>query len=148
MSARSGGRRCFFLDTSVLVYSFDESAPQKRVKAQGLIEKALTIRQGMVSYQVVQEFLNAATRKFTEPFTAADARIYLDHVLWPLCRVFPTIELYRSALDISNRWGYAFYDSLILAGALEAGCDVLYSEDLQHRQVIAGLTIIDPFRED
>ena len=55
-------------------------------------------------------------------------------------------ELYHRALAIRARWRYGFYDSLVIAAALAAGCTRLLSEDLQHGQQIESLTIVDPFR--
>jgi predicted nucleic acid-binding protein len=139
----SAGR--FFLDTNVLVYGFDASAPAKRRRSHELLESAVTQRTGVVSFQVVQEFLSVATRKFATPFRLEDALAYFDQVLVPLCAVFPSAELYRSALVLQSRLRFSFYDALIVAAALDAGCEVLYSEDLQHGQKIDGLTIKNPF---
>jgi predicted nucleic acid-binding protein len=135
----------FFLDTNVLVYSFDPENPAKRDRAIALISKALAESQGVISYQVVQEFLNAAVRKFATPLTITDAQRYLTVVLEPLCAVFASVELFHQALDLSARWQYPFYDSLIIAAALQSGCSVLYSEDLRHGQKIGGLKILNPF---
>ncbi len=54
--------------------------------------------------------------------------------------------LYHRALDVQARWRFSFYDSLIVASALQAGCHTLLSEDLQHGQKMEGLTVVDPFR--
>jgi len=135
----------FFLDTNVLVYSFDATAPSKRDRASALISSALG-GEGMISFQVVQEFLNVALRKFERPMTAPQARAYHDGVLLPLCRVQSGPGLYREALMLHERWRFSFCDSLIVAAALEGACQTLYSEDLQHGQAIGGLTVIDPFR--
>ncbi len=94
---------------------------------------------------MVQEFLNVATRKFARPLSFSDANLFLNQVLAPLCEVFANLELYRSALEVAERWKYTFYDSLILAAALESGCETLFSEDLQHGQRIGSLTIKNPF---
>ena len=136
----------FFLDTNILVYTFDEASPEKRMKARALVEHALEHQTGVISYQVMQEFLNVATRKFTPPLSAIQALRYLDEVLEPLCRVFSSNELYRKAIGIQDRWRCSFYDSLIIASALSAGCNTLYSEDLQASQSIESVTIVDPFR--
>lgn len=146
MSVSEGGRGRFLLDTNILVYTVDHTAPRKMELARRLVEDALVTGRGLVSYQVVQEFLNVATRRFARPFTTPEVEEYLEGVLWPLCRVFPSVDLYGAALDVADRWGYSFYDSLIVAAALEAGCTALYSEDLQHGQVIGNLSIIDPFK--
>jgi predicted nucleic acid-binding protein len=94
---------------------------------------------------VVQEFLNVATRKFTRPLTAQQAQHYLDAVLDPLCGVYASNGLYRKAIEIQERWRYAFYDSLVIASALASGCRTLYSEDLQDGQAVESLTIVNPF---
>jgi predicted nucleic acid-binding protein len=135
----------FFLDTNIFVYTFDDRDPGKRDRARALVAEALTESRGTISYQVVQEFLNAALRKFSKPLTAADADRYLTVVLEPLCAVFAGFDLYHQAIDISERWKYSFYDSLIIASALQADCAVLYSEDLQHGQKIGSLRILNPF---
>jgi len=136
----------FFLDTNILVYTFDATAPSKQQIARELVSTALNLQQGIISYQVVQEFLNVATRKFSPPLTLADAGIYLDKVLTPLCEIFPCMTYYSKALELSERWGFSLYDSLIVTASLEAGCETLYTEDLQHGQIIQDITIINPFQ--
>jgi len=135
----------FFLDTNIVVYTFDASAPKKKRCAQELVEQALRDREGVVSTQVVQEFLNVATSKFSVPMKLSDAQQYLHDVLSPLCSVFPSIDLFRQALIIQQDTHYSFYDSLIIGGALQAGCETLYSEDLQHGQQVRDLRILNPF---
>lgn len=135
----------FFIDTNILVYTFDATAPAKQQVARQLVATALDSQQGVISYQVVQEFLNVATRKFSAPLTPDDAATYLDKVLTPLCELFPGMNYYSKALKISERWKYSLYDSLIITAALECGCETLYTEDMQHAQVIQNLTIINPF---
>jgi predicted nucleic acid-binding protein len=94
---------------------------------------------------VVQEFVNVALGKFSVPLTAADCRQYLEQVLGPLWRISPTPGLYHGALDIQEQSGYGFYDSAIVASALEAGCRTLYSQDLQDGREFGALTVVDPF---
>ena len=132
-----------FLDTNVFVYLFDETDERKRRTAEVLVQHALEDGRGCISYQVVQETLNVLTRKLQA--AAEDVGRLLDDVLMPLWRVNPTRTLYRRGLDLRTRYGFSFYDSLIVAAALEADCKVLYSEDLQHSQRIAGVTVMDPF---
>jgi len=86
-----------------------------------------------------------ATRKFSPPLNLSDTDIYLNKVLTPLCELFPCMSYYSKAMAISERWGYSLYDSLIVTAALETGCETLYTEDLQHGQVIHELTLINPF---
>ena len=135
----------FFLNTGVLVYSFDRADPRKREIARSLISDALESGTGIISYQVVQEFLDAATRKFIIPLTAADAQRYLSVVLEPLCEVYASPELSHQALEIADAWRISFYDSLIVAAALQADCRILFSEDLQDGLKIRGLSVRNPF---
>ena len=111
----------FFLDTNVLIYAFTEQDARKRIRSRELHELAIE-GQGIVSFQVVQEFLNAAQKKFPARFTDDDLQEFLEQALGPLCAVLPSQELY-------------------LAG----GCQTLYSEDLPAGRKIHGLEIKNPF---
>ncbi|NJK29556.1 MAG: PIN domain-containing protein [Acaryochloris sp. RU_4_1] len=135
----------YFLDTNILVYTFDQTQLEKQDIAKQLVRKALNTRSGCISYQVIQEFLHVASRKFATPLSTADCQNYLSNVLEPLCEVFSSTALFHRALEISSRWQFAFYDSLIIAAALSAESRILYSEDLQHDQKIDDMTIINPF---
>ncbi len=137
----------YFIDTNILIYSFDPDNPSKRKIALDLISKALERGTGVISYQIIQEFLNVATRKFAVPLTCKDSQRYLNVVLEPLCEVFSSTELFHQALEISDHWRFPFYDALVVAAALQADCSVLYSEDMQDNRTIKGLTIRNPFQE-
>lgn len=133
-----------FLDTNVFVYLFDEVDDRKRATAERMVADALASGTGVVSYQVVQEALNVLTRKLGA--SPSDARRFLDGVLAPLWRLGPSPDLYVRALEVRERYGFSFYDALVVAAALEAGCTRLLSEDLQHGQRIGDLIVVDPFR--
>ncbi|MCE9588074.1 MAG: PIN domain-containing protein [Verrucomicrobia bacterium] len=135
----------FFLDTNILVYSFDDGEPAKRDKARELIEQALETRRGAISWQVVQEFLNVALHKWHKPMTPADSREYLQTVLNPLCAVYPSTEIWSASLRIAEESQYRFYDSLIVAAAIQSGATIIYSEDLQHGRQFGTLEIRNPF---
>ena len=135
----------FFLDTNIFIYSFDPRAPAKRRKAIELVRHALQSQAGIISTQVVQEFLNVATAKLEVPLHPRDARDYLAQVLTPLCQIFPTIDMYDHAISIRELYGLSFYDSLILCGALRGGCKTLVTEDLQDGQQFNGLSVLNPF---
>ncbi len=132
-----------FIDTNILIYLFDETTAAKRQCAESLVRQSLESGTGCISYQVVQETMNVVVRKLRA--TPEDARQLLDEVLIPLWQVNPTPSLYRRGLLIQTRYGLSFYDALIVAAALEAGCNRLYSEDMQHGQQIQQLTIQNPF---
>ena len=100
-----------------------------------------------ISFQVVQETLRVLTEKLPRPADADAAQTFFVHTLQPLWRVMPSAGLYGEALRIKGRWKFSFYDALIVAAALEAGCKRLYSEDLQHGQRIEGLRIENPFKQ-
>ena len=134
-----------FLDTNVLLYMFDRRAPVKQATAKQLVSDALTHGSGVISFQVVQESLNTLTRKARAVMTAVDASHFLQDVLAPLWQVHPTSTLYDRALQIQARQGFSFYDSAIVAAALEGGCRRLLTEDLQHGQRVGSLRIENPF---
>jgi predicted nucleic acid-binding protein len=136
-----------FIDTNVFVYLFDETDDRKQSIADRLIRTALETRTARISYQVVQETLNVMTRKLPSPMSNIDAQRFLDRILVPLWQIMPSPALYSRGLSVQARYGFSYYDSLIIAAALESGCTCLYSEDLQHGQQIEALTIENPFKE-
>ena len=135
----------FFLDTNIFVYSFDRSSSGKAQRATQLIRDAVATRKGVVSYQVVQEFFNVALRRFAHPMTAAEAEQYLGTVFRPLLGVQSSPALYSEALHLTDKHRLSWYDSLIVASAVEAGCSLLYSEDLQSGRRFGDLRIENPF---
>lgn len=136
----------FFLDTNILVYSFDKTTVGKQTIARQLIRHGLQTQRGVISTQVVQEFLNLAIRKFVPPLSVIEAREYLNNTLMALCQHFPSIAFYEQALVIQVETGYSWYDALVITAAIEVNCTTLLSEDLHHGQIIRGLTILNPFR--
>ena len=137
----------FFLDTNIFVYSFDKSAVHKAASADALIDTGLDTGKGVISYQVVQEFFNVAYRRFPEPMQGGQAEQFLSTVLRPLWVVQSSPALYLRSLRILDRFRLQWYDSLIVAGALEAKCEVLYSEDFQNGQKFEDLEVRNPFLE-
>ncbi len=135
----------FFLDTNLFVYSFDVNPPKKARRANELIREAISTRKGVVSYQVVQEFFRVALRRFVKPMRPEEAEQYLATVFRPLLVVHSSQALYNEALQVVRRYRFAWYDALIVAGALQAQCGVLYSEDFQHGQRLGELEIRNPF---
>ncbi len=134
-----------FFDTNIFVYSLDRSSPQKAAKASQLIRKAFTSHNGVISYQVVQEFFNVALRRFDPPMTASEAEQYLAIVLRPLLAVHSSTALFSEALRLHGQGGWSWYDALIVAAALSSQCNILLSEDLQHGRRFGALKIENPF---
>src|ERR1700733_2304117 len=135
----------FFLDTNIFVDSFDLSSPKKAAQATRLIRKGIGTNSGMVNYQVVQEFFNVALRRFAKPMSSTDAEQYLATTFRPLLAVHSSQALYGEALRIAARFQLPWYDSLIVASAIEGQCGVLYSEDFQDGQQIGSVTLSNPF---
>ena len=100
---------------------------------------------GVVSYQVLQEFCNVASASKRLSLSAEQTMAFASLLLAPMNQVAPSLALLTAALKIKADVGYSFYDSLIAAAAAQAGCHVLYSEDMQHGQLVAGLRIVNPF---
>jgi predicted nucleic acid-binding protein len=140
-------RGLYFLDTNILVYSFDPGSPAKQATARRLIKEALATQRGMISTQVVQEFLNVALRKFARPLSVSESREYLRTVLLPLCHHYPSGAFYDRAVLLREETGLSFYDALIVTAAQESGCAALFTEDLQHGQVIGTLSVVNPFTD-
>ena len=101
----------------------------------------------MISFQVVQETLNVLMRKGKVVAQADDAIEFMRQALQPLWKVQPSAALYTRAVEVQQRHAFSFYDSLIVAAALEAGCSRLLTEDLQHGQRIGqSLRVENPFK--
>lgn len=135
-----------FWDTNVLVYAFDASSPKKRNTSRALLGEGIRNGELCLSWQVIQEFANVALHKFERPMPVEELKDLMDNVLFPHCDVYPSQALYARALDIHAKTQYRFYDSLIVAGAVEAGVEILYSEDLQDGRRIDSVRIVNPFR--
>ena len=133
-----------FLGTNILLYSIsrnDQEAP-KRIRAIELLDN----QTNCLSIEVLQEFYVHATRASRPdpiPHQLASALINT----WSRFRVQDmTMPVLQSALRIRDAHRISFWDSAVLAAALALGCDRIYTEDLNHGQMIEGLTIINPFR--
>jgi predicted nucleic acid-binding protein len=136
----------FFLDTNVLIYTFDAAAPKKQMTARSWVREALRTQRGIIGSQVVQEFMNVALSRFSHPLGVTEAREYLREVLQPLCQHYPRITTFDRALLLKEQSGYSWYDALIVAAAIESGCAWLITEDLEHGRKFGSLTLHNPFR--
>ncbi len=133
-----------FVDTNVLVYLFSDE-PDKQQRANALLISAPPEETLVISTQVIGEFVNVCLRRglLSETETAA----LIDVFASALEVARPEIETLREGMRLRERYGYAWWDSVLLATALEAGCSVFYSEDLHDGQVLeGGLRIENPFR--
>jgi predicted nucleic acid-binding protein len=135
----------YFLDTNIFIYTFDLQSPQKATRAENLIADALGSGMGMISYQVAQEFVAVARKPFQNPMSFEQIERYWVTTLRPLLAVHSSPGLFIRAIDLARRDQLAWYDSLIVAAAIQADCEVLYSEDLQHGRRFGDLVIQNPF---
>lgn len=133
----------FFIDTNVLLYSRDLTNPAKRDRAQRWIRELVATGGATINLQVINEFCHAALRKFaflTADMVKADAerlRAWGDSAI-----DFDTIE---QAWDIRERFALSWYDCLLLESARALGCSHFLSEDMQHGQIVNGVTLVNPF---
>ncbi len=127
-----------FFDTNVIAY-IASADPAKAAKAEQAIGGG-----GAISVQVLNELTNVARRKMQMPWT--DIHEFLS-TLRGLLTVHPvTMEIHETGLALAERYNFSTFDAMIAASALHAGCDTLWSEDLQHGMVLAeGLRIVNPF---
>lgn len=128
-----------FLDSNVCLYLVSEDSPKKN-KAEELLAMPFTV----ISSQVLNETINVSIKKFR----LSQQRI-IDHInfLSSSCEVVTVSEmLQRKAIALHFRYQISYYDSLIIASALQAGCTILYSEDLHHGLVVEDkLNVVNPF---
>jgi predicted nucleic acid-binding protein len=127
-----------FFDSNVLIYAFTQ-AGNKTNTAQRILSLG-----GAVNVQALNETANTLRRKFNVGWPR------IGQIIDAILRISPNplpvaLETHRAALRICERYGYSIYDGLIIAAAKEAGCTTLYSEDLQHGQMVEGLRIENPF---
>ena len=132
--------KCFF-DTNMLVYLYSQDEPDKQAIAKELIQNNTPI----ISTQVLTELSNVLRKKFKCEYGQIQSVIYQ---IINVCQVSVIkSESIITALQLAEKYRYSFYDSLIIAVALSNECSILYTEDLQHQQVIdSQLTIINPFK--
>lgn len=135
----------YFLDTNIVLYTFDHKDLRKKKIASDLIQNGLIYSISRVSFQVIQEFMNVTTRSGILELKPEDVIQYTSEILIPQCDMRPTFELLFEALHIQRIFKYSFYDSLIISAAIEQQCRILYSEDLHHHHKLKGLEIVNPF---
>ncbi|OQW86844.1 MAG: hypothetical protein BWK78_09645 [Thiotrichaceae bacterium IS1] len=128
----------YFLDTNVLIYTVTGEERKKEIAINLLCTNAV------ISTQVVNECINVMSRKWKYDYS--QIRLVTAQFTQE-CQVMTlSLRTVSLAMNLAEKYRYTYFDSLILASALEANCESLYSEDLQHGQVIdQRLRIINPF---
>jgi predicted nucleic acid-binding protein len=133
-----------FLDSNVLVYAYDASDPKKQRIAQALAERAVA-GEVVASPQVLAEFAATLLHKLVPAVLPEVVTTILD-ALGPIKLVAPDAELVRRAVEAHARYHVHFYDGMIVAAAERAGCERIWSEDLNPGQKYFGVMVTNPFR--
>ena len=130
----------YFVDTNVLIYCYTVTEPDTHQKARQIVMPKGTT----TTTQVLPEMANTLLRKFKTEWP--EIKSTLDEIQSQFTIHQNSPKTIHDAIRIANRYGYSFYDLLIIAAALESRCSVFYSEDMQAGQVIDDvLTIRNPF---
>ena len=133
-----------FVDTNIILYSKDARGERKQSIAEEVIARGILEATLVVSAQVLNEFYVNATQKLTPGMNREDARTVCRALSAVSCEPV-TNETIAAAWDVQERFALSWWDSLIVASALLAGCTRLMTEDLQDGLVIDGLRMVDPF---
>jgi predicted nucleic acid-binding protein len=137
MSVRS------FIDTNVLLYSDDESAPVKQHRSRDLVAEHRRSRSGVVSLQVLQEYFVTVTRKLHVDPHIARRKV---EILAEFDVATPDVSDILAAIDLHRLHGLSFWDALVVRSAKQSGCSVLLTEDFQDSREIDGIQVVNPFR--
>src|SRR5450432_2970723 len=127
-----------FFDTNILVCSDDKAAPAKQQRALDLVAEHRRARTGVVSLQVLQEYFVTVTRKLRVDPQVARRKVEL---IAEFDVAAPEVADILAAIDLHRLHGFSFWDALVLRAAKQAGCSVLFSEDMQETREIDGVRI-------
>jgi len=134
-----------FLDSNILIYSFDKSDKVKQKISLDLTNQLVFNDNIYISTQVIQEFYINATQKIKEKIPSAEAKEFIKCLKTSNVYINDTDTIIQS-IDIQKKYRLSFWDSLIISSALSLNCNFLYSEDLQDGLVIDGKMIVkNPF---
>jgi predicted nucleic acid-binding protein len=136
MSVRS------FFDTNVLVYADDKAVPAKQRIAIQLVSEHRRARTGVVSLQILQEYFVTVTKKLHVDPTTARRKVEL---LAEFDVASPEVGDILAAIDLHRFHGFSFWDGLVVRAAKQAGCRVVFTEDMQNAREIDGVRIVNPF---
>jgi predicted nucleic acid-binding protein len=133
-----------FIDTNVLIYAHDRSAGEKHLRARELVRELWRSGEGCLSVQVLQEFYVNVTQKVARPLTSeATAQIIADLSAWQVHR--PGTEDVLDAIRLQDRYQVSFWDAMIIASALQLGCQTIWSEDLNPGHDYDQVKVLSPF---
>jgi len=134
-----------FVDTNVILYSCAADVTPKHDLSVELLARLFAERTGVLSVQVLMEFYSNATRKFRMTSQEAEA-VLDDYADWQLHR--PDYSSVIGAIHLQRRHKLSWFDAMIVNSALETGCSVLWTEDLNDGQRFGDLVIRNPYKHD
>jgi predicted nucleic acid-binding protein len=134
------------IDTNIFVYAYTSNEKQKHAIIVNLLQNQLAGKEVFVSVQVLNEFYAVMTGKYG--FSHQKISEYIFAIIDTTTVAPITLETVEFALGLKHTYGYSWWDSLLLAAALESNCEVFYTEDMQHGQIIENrLSILNPFMQ-
>jgi predicted nucleic acid-binding protein len=136
-----------FVDSNILVYASDPSAGDKQKAAQVVVVRQWVSGRGCLSVQVLQEFFVTVTKKIPEPLSVDEAAAHVSrYSTWKMFA--PIADDVLAAIRLSQEAQLNFGDAMIVHAAAESGCGVLWTEDLNHGQIVHGIEIRSPFLDE
>ena len=131
-----------FLDSNILIYLYSKNEPSKRNASINLFKKYICI----TSTQALNEFSNVYLKKYKT--SNDEVKRFIINISKSCDVQLITEQIIYNAINFNNKYGYSYYDCLMLASSLDSGCSILFSEDLQDGQIIENkLKIINPFKD-
>ena len=132
-----------FIDSNVFIYAADSKNPVKRSIARKLSTEAVASSGYEINVQVLNEFSSVAHRKLG--LTIDEIKAYLE--MFRALTILPVpADVTEKGLDVMQRYGLQFYDSLLIVAASESGCSEFISEDLNDGQIYCGMKAVNPFK--
>jgi predicted nucleic acid-binding protein len=138
------GKMNCFADTNLLIYVTDPAIPRKRQQARDLLAEIIRRHTLVLSPQSLNECYRVVTEK-RGLIPRNDARRFIGAWL-PFCTAPYDFDVTQQAWQIEDGYGFSWWDCMLLGSASLAGCEIFLSEDMQHEQTVAGLTILNPFK--
>jgi len=132
-----------FVDTNIFIYAYNKDEEYKYEISSNLLRENVTRENIIISVQVINEFYSTMTKY---KYSHKQIENYLKEITQQVRVNSLNLRIIERCLLIKEKYRYSWWDSLILTSALESNCSILYSEDLQHEQVIENsLKIVNPF---
>ena len=133
----------FFVDTNILLYAHDSGTGIKHERARDLMDRLWSLRQGVLSTQVLQEFAISLRKKISPALSAQETREWItQYMRWEVA--INTSRSILNALEIEERYQISFWDALIVQAAESAGAETLYTEDLSDGQSYGTVRVVNP----